>query len=250
VRILVTNDDGIHSPGLHALAQRLTGEGEVIVFAPSGEYSGAGAAIGHLGGGIPHVVTVDGHPAMPDVAAVHHLDGPPGLASLLACRGLFGAPPDVVVSGINPGWNVGHAVHFSGTIGACITANACGIGGLAVSQRSVGSGSQPRQLWESAAEAAVGELGRVIGRPAVVSVNVDNLAFEEFRGVREVELGGRLPYNMDRASLGIDGVVTFERGGEEDRSEDVDTGAVLAGYIAVTELAPTQRWQEMPHTIG
>ncbi len=250
MRILVTNDDGIHSPGLHALAQRLAAEGEVTVFAPSGEYSGAGAAIGHLGSGIPDVVTVDEHPAMPDVTAVHHLDGPPGLASLLACRGLFGAPPDVVVSGINPGWNVGHAVHFSGTIGACITAHACGIGGLAVSQRSFGSGSQPRQLWESAAEAAVGELGRVVGRPTVVSVNVDNIAFEDFRGVREVALGDRLPYNMGRASLGADGVVAFERGGEEDRSDGVDTGAVVAGYIAVTELAPTQRWPGTPRSIG
>lgn len=241
MRILVTNDDGIHSPGLHVLAQRLTSEGDVTVFAPSGEYSGAGAAIGHLGGGIPDVVTVDEHPAMPDATAVHHLDGPPGLAALLACRGLFGAPPDVVVSGINPGWNVGHAVHFSGTIGACITARACGIGGLAISQRGVGSGPQSRQLWETAAEAAVGELGRVIDRPAVVSVNVDNVPFEETRGVREVGLSDRLPYSMERASLGADGVVTFERGAEVDRSEDVDTGAVLAGYIAVTELAPTQR---------
>lgn len=236
----MTNDDGIHSPGLHALAQRMAEIGEVTVFAPSGEYSGAGAAIGHLGSGIPDVVTVDRHPAMPDADAVHHLDGPPGLAALLACRGLFGPPPDVVVSGINPGWNVGHAVHFSGTIGACITASACGVGGLAISQRGVRSGSGSRQLWESAAEAAARQLDRVTGRPAVVSVNVDNLPFEEFRGVREVELGDRLPYNLGRASVGRDGAVTFERAADEDRAEAVDTGAVLAGYIAVSELAPTQ----------
>lgn len=235
VRLLVTNDDGIDSPGLHVLAQRMTEFGEVIVFAPSGEYSGAGAAIGHLGAGIPDVVTMPSHPAMPDVAAIHHLDGPPGLASLLACRGLFGAPPDVVVSGINPGWNVGHAVHFSGTIGACITATTSGIGGLAISQRRNGS----TQLWESAAEAAAGELDRVIGRATVVSVNVDNIPFDQFRGVREVGLSDRVPYNMGVASVSADGAVSFTRGDAEVSAEEVDTGAVMAGYIAVSELVPT-----------
>lgn len=231
----MTNDDGIDSPGLHVLAQRMTEFGDVIVFAPSGEYSGAGAAIGHLSGGIPPVVTMASHPAMPDVAEVHHLDAPPGLASLLACRGLFGTPPDVVVSGINPGWNVGHAVHFSGTIGACITATTSGIGGLAVSQRRNGS----TQLWESAAEAAAQQLDRVADRATVVSVNVDNLPFEEFRGVREVGLSDRVPYNMAVAALGSDGSVTFTRGDAEATSETVDTGAVMAGYIAVSELQPT-----------
>lgn len=235
VRLLVTNDDGIDSSGLHVLAQRMTEFGEVIVFAPSGEYSGAGAAIGHLGAGIPDVVTLDSHPAMPDVAAIHHLDGPPGLASLLACRGLFGPPPDVVVSGINPGWNVGHAVHFSGTIGACITATTSGIGGLAISQRRNGS----EQRWESAAEAAAQQLDRVVGRATVVSVNVDNLPFPSFRGVREVELSDRVPYNMGVASMSAAGVVAFTRGDGEVTAERVDTGAVLAGYIAVSELVPT-----------
>ena len=55
VRILVTNDDGIDSPGLHALAQRMAALGEVIGFAPTSEHSGAGAAIGHLSEGVPEV---------------------------------------------------------------------------------------------------------------------------------------------------------------------------------------------------
>ncbi len=234
MRLLVTNDDGIDSPGLHALAQRMASLGEVIVFAPSGQYSGAGAAIGHLGGGVPPVTTVTGHPAMPDVAAVHHLDGPPGLAAMLACRGLFGDPPDVVVSGINPGWNVGNAVHVSGTIGACITAFACGVGGLAISQRS----GSPQQ-WTTAADAAAELVPTIADRPTVLSVNVDNLPPGTTGGVRHVGLSARLPYNLQRADLGDDGTVTFERGTEVDRSLDVDTGAVLAGHVAVTELTPT-----------
>ena len=137
MRILVTNDDGIESAGLHVLAQRLAHIGEVVVFAPSAEYSGAGAAIGHLSAGIADVHHVE-RAEMPDVQSAHHLDAPPALASLLACQGLLGPAPDLVVSGINPGWNVGHAVHFSGTIGACITANMFGIPCIAVSQDIAG----------------------------------------------------------------------------------------------------------------
>ncbi len=85
MRILVTNDDGIDSVGIHVLAQHLTEIGDVTVVAPSGEYSGAGAAIGHLSQGLPDVFQVE-RVEMPDVAAIYHLDAPPALASLLACQ--------------------------------------------------------------------------------------------------------------------------------------------------------------------
>ncbi len=235
MRLLVTNDDGIDSPGLHALANRMSDLGEVIVFAPSGEYSGAGAAIGQLRAGIPEVHTIEAHPEMPGVAAVHHIDGPPGLASLLACRGLFGPPPDLVVSGINPGWNVGHAVHFSGTIGACITARACGVGGMAISQRTGGG----EQRWATAAEAVVELIDRVAERPTVLSINVDNIPADRVKGIRWTALGDRIPYSMGRATLS-DRVVSFDRLDQDDRSLDVDTGAVLAGYVSVSELVPTR----------
>ena len=236
MRILVTNDDGIESPGLHALAQRMAELGEVIVFAPSSERSGAGAAIGHLSEGVPEVHTVV-RPEMPDVAAVHHLDGPPALAALLACQGLFGAPPDVVVSGINPGWNVGWSVLFSGTIGACLTARVCGISGIAVSQRRTGDA----QRWESAAEVVAGLLPEIIERPAgdpvVWSVNVPNVEYAQIRGVRRAGLADRLPYGLHSARL-TGRTVTFERNDEVDESPDVDTGVVLAGYASLTELLP------------
>ena len=161
-RILVTNDDGIESAGLHALAAALVPLGEVIVFAPSREYSGAGAAIGHLSDGIADVHEVR-RPELADVAAAYTFDGPPALAALLAVQGLFGAAPDVVVSGINPGWNVGRSVHFSGTIGAVLTAEQLGVPGVAVSQHSGGM-----QRWDTAARVAaqmVAELdGEVVQR--------------------------------------------------------------------------------------
>lgn len=162
--------------------------GEVIVFAPSSEHSGAGAAIGHLSEGVPDVHTVV-RPEMPAVAAVHHIGGPPALAALLACQGLFGALPDLVVSGINPGWNVGWSVLFSSTVGACLTARVCGVSGIAVSQRRTG---EP-QRWEVVAMLVPEITARPAGDPVVWSVNVPNVDHRQILGVRRAALADRLP---------------------------------------------------------
>ena len=240
LRILVTNDDGIESEGLHVLAQRLTQLGEVTVFAPSGEYSGAGAAIGHIGPGLPDVVEAI-RPEMPDVAAVYHLDGPPALASLLACSGLFGDLPDLVVSGINPGWNVGHAVHFSGTIGACITADIFGIPAIAISQRADG---EPMR-WATGAEAAAQQVPAVMERPRLLNVNVPNLVWTDINGVRQTGLADRIPFGLHDPTLSPlpDRVgvfhADFARNGPFDGPDGTDTHAVEAGYVSVTELTST-----------
>jgi 5'-nucleotidase len=133
MKILVTNDDGVGSPGLHALARALVDDGhEVVVVAPDREMSGSAAAIGqvHVDQGIDaeriDLPGLDGVPA-------YALAGPPGLCVLTARLGGFGDPPDLVVSGINPGCNTGRAVLHSGTVGAALTAANFGCRGLAVS---------------------------------------------------------------------------------------------------------------------
>lgn len=238
MRILVTNDDGIESPGLHVLARALCAVGEVRVFAPSAEYSGAGAAIGHLSAGLPDVHHVERH-EMPDAVAVYHLDGPPALASLLACRGMLGELPDVVVSGINPGWNVGHAVHFSGTIGACITANVFGIPSVAVSQHT----TDGPMNWETAAQAAVDQLPRAIEHGLLLNVNVPNVPLDQIQGVRDTILSDRIPYSLHSPTLTeIEPgrfTAAFERFTDFDGPEGTDTHAVEAGFISVTPLTST-----------
>jgi 5'-nucleotidase len=133
MKVLVTNDDGVASPGLHALARALVDDGhDVIVVAPDREMSGSAAAIGqvHLEEGIDaervDLPRLDGVPA-------YAVSGPPGLCVLTARLGGFGDPPDLVVSGINPGCNTGRAVLHSGTVGAALTAANFGCRGLAVS---------------------------------------------------------------------------------------------------------------------
>lgn len=239
MRILVTNDDGIESAGIHVLAERLTEIGEVTVFAPSGEYSGAGAAVGHLAAGIGDVHRVE-RPEMPNVAAVYHIDSPPALPSLLACTGLLGEAPDIVVSGINPGWNVGHAVHFSGTIGACVTAGVFGIPSVAVSQHK-GEGG-PRQ-WATAAQAAVDQVPRAMREGSLLNVNVPNIAIDQLKGVVDTALSDRIPYSMHTPTMTeVESgrfAVNFERWGPYEGIDGTDTHAVLAGYVSVTPLTST-----------
>ena len=133
MRVLVTNDDGVGSPGLHALARVLVDGGhDVIVVAPDREMSGSAAAIGqvHVEEGIDaervELPRLDGVPA-------YAVAGPPGLCVLTARLGGFGDPPDLIVSGINPGCNTGRAVLHSGTVGAALTGANFGCRGLAVS---------------------------------------------------------------------------------------------------------------------
>src|SRR5579859_3853701 len=130
VRILVTNDDGVDSVGLHVLARALRPLGTVVVAAPDREYSGAGAGLGplHLLQPEIHRIDLDG---VDDAWAV---TGPPALCVMFARLGAFGPPLDLVVAGINPGANVGRAVYHSGTVGAALTARAGGMTGVAVSQ--------------------------------------------------------------------------------------------------------------------
>jgi 5'-nucleotidase len=132
-KVLVTNDDGVESAGLHALVGALVRHGyEPLVVAPDRDMSGSGAAIGRI--------HLDQHidaerVELPGLAGVpaYAVDGPPGLCVLAARLGGFGDRPDVIVSGINPGCNTGRAVLHSGTVGAALTAANFGGRGLAVS---------------------------------------------------------------------------------------------------------------------
>lgn len=241
VRILVTNDDGIDSPGLHALARRLTALGEVTVFAPTGNLSGAGASIGHIGPGIPDVFEAD-RPEIDGALAAYHFDGPPALATMLACTGIFGPLPDIVVSGINPGWNVGHAVHFSGTIGACITADVFGLPAIAVSQAV--AGTNELQRWDTAADVAASLVPELLASPRLLNVNVPNLLPEAVEGTRRTVLADRLPYSLSSPTLTATGegrhAANFERFGPFESPEGSDTFAVEAGYVSITPLTPTR----------
>lgn len=251
MRILVTNDDGIDSEGLHVLARAMTAHGSVTVVAPDDEYSGASAALGALHRIQPevHQIRLDG---LPEAWAV---TGPPALCVMFARLGAFGPPFDLVVAGINPGINVGRSVYHSGTVGAALTARAGGISGVAVSQAVRGFGIEGQgwdemlsdQAWDGAgavASAVVGALSKGLGGgPVVVNVNVPNLSVNDMSGWRHTTIGRVPPRVISEATLepkvGHPGSfrVTMRWGEAVSLPHGTDGGSVERGQVSVTLLS-------------
>lgn len=173
-RVLITNDDGIDSPGLHVLARAARGLGlDVIIAAPAEQSSGSSAGIlgagpgGHIG---RERRTVDGLENVPTWAVRAH----PGLISLIAAHGAFGDAPDLVLSGINHGANVGRAILHSGTVGAALTGGVNEARGIAL---SLDVGMAPTAFhWEAAALHLERLIPLVLAEPVgtVLNLNVPN----------------------------------------------------------------------------
>jgi 5'-nucleotidase len=236
MRILVTNDDGIDSIGLHVLARSLVPLGDVIVVAPNTEYSGYGAAFGSLNISRPevHKVEIDGVPESWSVT------GPPALCVLLSRLGAFGPPFDLIVAGINPGANVGRSIYHSGTVGAALTARSGGVSGIAVSQavREFGIEGQAwdqmllDQKWESAGAVA-----------ALVVAEVPNLPLDEIKGWRRTIVGVAPNRALFDAKLEpIVGLrdaysVVMSWGDILDLPPESDGGAIRADEVSITYLS-------------
>ncbi len=249
MRILVTNDDGIDSIGLHVLARAMRPFGDVVVVAPDEEYSGYGAAVGSLLHMTPdvHATYIDGIDESWSVSA------PPGLCVMFGRLGVFG-DIDLVVSGINPGANVGRSVYHSGTVGACLTARNGGISGVAVSQSVDHYGVEgqgweealDRQEWQGAADIAALMVAELVDDlpedPVVLNVNVPNRQAAQMEGWRRTDVGTLPPRTLAHAGLepkpGHDGAYHVEMSWGElnEIPESIDGGAVMAGFASVSWL--------------
>lgn len=217
MKLLVTNDDGVASPGLWTLAELLRAEGhEVVVVAPAQERSGSGAAIGHIVPGQGVAVSPVERPGWETTAWA--VDGAPALCVLLALRlGAFGEGFQAVVSGINPGWNTGQGVIHSGTVGAVLTGGNAGLPGIAVSidapTAQVGEvGLLPgiEEHWATAAALAA-EAVRWLeslpapsgGMPPMLNLNVPNRPLAEIPGVRTATLGRSAASGIRQQPVGV-----------------------------------------------
>jgi 5'-nucleotidase len=255
MRILVTNDDGIDSIGLHVLARsicELEGDHEVVVIAPDQEYSGAGAAVGAL-----HLIQPEvrrAHIGNCPADAIWKVSGPPALCVFFARLGAFGGPFDLVVSGINPGANVGRAVYHSGTVGAALTGRNGHISGIAVSQAVTGFGVEGQgwddsiidQHWDSAARVAQVVAQALVDdmpvEPIVININVPDVPFDELGSWRFAQVGDQPPRSMAEAVLkpipGHEDAYTVEMGWGDtvELSPETDGGVIERGDVAITYL--------------
>jgi 5'-nucleotidase len=233
MRLLVTNDDGVASPGLAALAAAMVEEGhDVMVAAPLEDCSGSSSAIGPIAqtNGISYEsVALSGAPGLEALG----VDGPPALIVLLARLGGFGQPPDLVVSGINPGHNTGRSTLHSGTVGAALTAANLGISGLAV---SIGEGKEFN--WGTAARMAVLATRWLVDAPptTVVNLNVPNAALSDLVGVSLARLASFGTVRTAITDAGR-GRLQFElRDTDVELDPDTDTALVARGIVAVTPI--------------
>ncbi len=253
MRIVVTNDDGIDSVGLHQLAAAMVEFGDVVIVAPDSEYSGAGASVGSLMQIRPEVHRIES--PVNGLFSTWTVSGPPALCVIFARLGIFDGPPDLVVSGINPGANVGRAVYHSGTIGAALTARSGRISGIAISQ-DVAEGAidgqgwddvLSQQKWETAAAVAKEVVRAHIAvppeQPVVLNVNVPNLDLDMLRGWKYTTVAAVPPRTLTSASLiprpGHTNAFTvaMSYGDAVELPIDTDGGAVTAGYISICALS-------------
>ena len=233
-RVLVTNDDGIDAPGLHVLAATAVAAGfDVTIAAPAEQSSGSSASItatevdGRIGVERRQLDGLDGVPAFA-------VQGGPGLIALIAAHGAFGQPPELVLSGVNHGANVGRAILHSGTVGAALTAGLNGARGIAI---SLDVGMRPSRFhWATGADAAVALIPDLRSRPPGTVLNVNAPNALETLGVIEAALA---PFGIVQTTMHRDGDHHVRLAVEDVPNEpvpDSDAALLAEGWATLTAI--------------
>ena len=228
LKILLSNDDGCHAEGLRCLAEALKGFAAVTVVAPDRNRSGASNSLTldaplRLRHEEPGVICVDGTPT----DCVH-----------LAITGLLDEAPDMVVSGINSGANLGDDVLYSGTVAAAMEGRFLGFPAVAVSLVT----DSPKH-YITAARFTCDLVRRLVSHPlpadTILNVNVPDLPWEQVKGVEATRLGHRHRSEPVMKSVDPRGRSMYwigPPGAEQDAGPGTDFNALRRGCISVTPI--------------
>ncbi len=228
MRILLSNDDGYLAPGLKALANGVAGLADITVVAPDRDRSGASNSL-TLENPLRVRLMENGF---------HKVNGTPTDCVHVAITGLLDREPDMVISGINLGANLGDDVLYSGTVAAATEGRFLGYPAIAISIDSF----TPSHL-DTAARVAADLLVQVRARPldgqTILNVNVPDIPWEALRGFRSTRLGHR--HKAEPAVRGTDprGETLYwvgPPGPEQDAGEGTDFHALRNNYVSVTPL--------------
>lgn len=228
MHILISNDDGYRAPGLRCLAEALATVAQVTVVAPERDRSGASNSL-----------TLD-NPIRARQAenGYTYVDGTPTDCVHLAITGLLEQEPDMVVSGINSGANLGDDVLYSGTVAAAMEGRFLGLPAIAVSLVSF----EP-DYFDTAARVILALLDRLECDPVpvdtILNVNVPALPFDELQGWQVTRLGNRHrsePVIRQTDPRGRPIYWVGPAGSEQDAGPGTDFHAVRNGFVSVTPL--------------
>jgi 5'-nucleotidase len=228
MHILLSNDDGFQSPGIKCLAEALSAKSQVTIVAPDRNRSGASNSL-TLEDPIraqvirPGLVCVDGTPT----DCVH-----------LAITGLLEEEPDIVISGINAGANMGDDVLYSGTVAAAMEGRFLGLPAIAVSL----VGEELRH-YETAAQVVLGLINDLPSLPlpsdTILNINVPDLPHESISGIQTTRLGRRHKSEPVIKAFDPRGREIYwvgPPGEEKEEGPGTDFYAVRNGYVSITPL--------------
>lgn len=229
MKLLLTNDDGIHASGLRSLASHLRAAGnEVTIIAPDSERSAAS-----------HSLTLRRDLRVTALGDNEYsVDGTPVDCVVIALQKILTQPVDLVISGINAGQNMGEDVLYSGTVGAAVEASFFGYRAIAISINSYRD-----QIFDTAAawmvkmlEAGVQEL---IPPRGILNINIPNVLPEAIKGIRLTSMGHRKYYNFIKVVEEFADGFSYRIGGDLpvwDLQRGSDAEAISENYISITPL--------------
>ena len=227
MRILVSNDDGVHAEGIRALSEALAACGEVIVVAPDRNRSGAS-----------HSLTLEVPLRVTRIAETgyHAVKGTPTDCVHLAVNELVRPEPDMVVAGINHGANLGDDVIYSGTVAAATEGRHLGFPSLAISL--VGK-THFATAAHYAAQLVRGMMVHQLPADQILNVNVPDLPLDQIKGIRVTRLGNRHRAESVICSEDPRGQPIYwigPPGSQQDAGEGTDFAAIEQGYVSITPL--------------
>lgn len=223
--ILLSNDDGVEAPGLHALVEALAGPGvTLVVVAPREEQSAKSHSL-TLYAPLRVEAWQPREASLREKATWYAVSGTPADCVYLGVHKLCPRRPDVVVSGINNGTNLGDDVHYSGTVAAAMEGALIGLPALAV---SLGTGDRDRgePIWETAGVVAKRLVHALLRDPlpghTFLNLNVPGVPLERLAGLRIIPMGKRYYHPLAQLSRDPRGKTWYWIGGGHDRFDDWD----------------------------
>ncbi len=228
MRILLSNDDGYFAPGLACLAQMLSEIAEIIVVAPERDRSGSSNSL-----------TLDRPLSLhKSHNGFYYVNGTPTDCVHLAVTGMLDVMPDIILSGVNHGANMGDDTIYSGTVAAATEGFLLGIPSLAISLVSASNGN-----YRTAARVAVDMVKRLrendIKNPVLLNINVPDIEYHQLEGIEVTRLGRRHkaePVIKSHSPRGESVYWVGAAGAAQDAGKGTDFYAIQHNRVSVTPL--------------